>query len=297
MAEIQGSRRRRKSNRGTSAGKSTIRTVAKTLRKNLAKLYGNVDPSHVNVVGCSRTDKGVHAKSQIALINCTCSDGILPLPFEGDLGKMQFALNRMLPPDVRVAAVCSPPQSDFHPTLDTVSKTYRYTFSLGSIHDPLRWRYIWHLPKEEFDYRKARRATSLFLGEHNFMSFKGAFRGNDRKSNKLVDPMCTIKDAVIMQHMPHSDWEPITYTITIKGNRFLYKMVRFIVGTIVACGLNKIDLEDVQIALQNPEYAETLKSHVLCAPAHGLVLNDVDYGPSKKFQWIPALDQMNLNRD
>ena len=150
-----------------------VRSVEGTLKAILAKIYGNVDKDRIVLEGSSRTDKGVHANGMIALaycLNCdyendynvkdatyhekkkphpsslsdnTCFE---PLPFNSDLSKLMFVLNRMLPPDLRVMAVSPMPTGlntdslPFHPSCHSIGKTYLYTFTLNKIHDPLRWR-------------------------------------------------------------------------------------------------------------------------------------------------------------
>lgn len=100
-----------------------IRSVEQSLKYSLAKLYGNIDPHRIVVEGCSRTDKGVHSKGSYALVYCMNDDSThesspidgkrIPhpmhahdgafkeVPFKSDLKQLVFAMNKMLPPDVR----------------------------------------------------------------------------------------------------------------------------------------------------------------------------------------------------
>lgn len=341
------SRRSRRNRRGLSVptpygnkngGKQSkrnppIRSVQGVIQKNLAKLYGNVDATLVTVEGCSRTDKGVHARSLIATFNCldekvklvntteteNSMKAFRPIPCGGDAGKIMFCLNRMLPPDVRIMGISPLESFEFHPTLHSETKTYRYTFSVGKVYDPMRWRHVWHLegvsaatdenknqkPRHRvFDINAAKEVMSIFEGEHNFSAFKGAFRGSERKAGKTVNPICHIvraditeekEDVVDLVNYPLADYQVggedgglITYTVEITGDRFLYKMVRFMVGSMVAAGLGKITTKDVANALYEKEWDETAKKYIMCAPAHGLMLRDVNYGESKKFDWITS---------
>ena len=75
---------------------------------------------------------------------------------------------------------------------------------------------------------------------------------------------------------------PQTFTVIIVGNRFLYKMVRNIVGTIVAVGCGYLELDDVRIALDTGKW-ETERR--ICAPSRGLTLVDVQYPPDIIFDW------------
>jgi tRNA U38,U39,U40 pseudouridine synthase TruA len=156
-----------------------VRSVVGVLKKALAKIYGDVDSSRIQVEGSSRTDRGVHAHGMIAFVYCLTIDAVpeagsdsenhdwrhrrvpetphdsshfLPLPFQGNMDKMVFVLNRMLPRDVCIMDVSTLPHVNnpitthyiaphlFHPSIDAISKTYQYTVSIGNMHDPLRCR-------------------------------------------------------------------------------------------------------------------------------------------------------------
>jgi tRNA U38,U39,U40 pseudouridine synthase TruA len=82
------------------------------------------------------------------------------------------------------------------------------------------------------------------------------------------------------------------YNIIIKGDRFLYKMVRFIVGSLVAIGNGKLELDDIQRAIDTGSWdiiddPSDRRKQFECAPAHGLVLTHVDYGDEVFFDWQP----------
>ena len=150
---------------------------------------------------------------------------------------------------------------------------------------------------------KAQSVLSIFQGEHNFTAFKGAFRGSERKSGKVVNPTCYISRSIIQEeptdivdqvNYPFADFQVggmdaglITYTIQIEGNRFLYKMVRLIVGTVIAVGLGKVTKEDVISALNSGVWDESVRKYIVCAPAHGLMLKDVKYEHEwEDMEWI-----------
>ena len=79
----------------------------------------------------------------------------VPLPFNSDLETIVYQMNKILPPDVRIMDASPTPirrnnsgdnrndnDRPFHPSLDAISKTYRYMFGIGDIHDPIRTRYV-----------------------------------------------------------------------------------------------------------------------------------------------------------
>lgn len=103
---------------------------------------------------------------------------------------------------------------------------------------------------------------------------------------------------------------PQSFSVVITGDRFLYKMVRNIVGTIVAVGCGHLEVNDVQMALHTGKWGDNIgaveeeeskssddftSSHVksnstriirrICAPARGLSLHEVEYPPAIEFRW------------
>ena len=267
-----------------------------TIKKALQKLYGNIDIDLVDTCGCSRTDRGVHARHMIIAF----SSGNRPLPFNGDLRKLVYVLNRMLPFDVRIQNVCLLPAAEFHPTVDAISKTYIYNFSVGTHPDPLRWRHEWQIEgHRQFDLNRAKTVAGVLKGTHDFSAFRGAFRGNER--GKYKDPVCTIYDIDIKQatlselnltsppltdKLVGSNDASNSYVIKVRGNRFLYKMMRYLSGTIVSAGLGKLFENEVESALAKGKFESNVANNMSCAPANGLILSQVEYDQSIEFQWV-----------
>jgi tRNA U38,U39,U40 pseudouridine synthase TruA len=261
-------------------------------------------------------------------INATDHSSFLPIPSDGRLGLILFKLNRIFPPDVRVSAISPMPatitttrpssvvskdsKQPFHPSLDSMGKQYRYTFSTGDMHDPLRWRHVWHLEDGSvFNLDRARQAIPILLGCNNLGAFESMARGKRRE-----DTICTIEDIIIVKEgigdcdgpsgafdQMHSlapeftigmrplqdvaSSKPLeTFSIEITGDRFLYKMARNLVGAIVAIGKGQVELTDVQKALQNGEWDSSIKKRPVCAPAHGLILQHVVYPNNMSFDWV-----------
>ena len=313
-------RRRRRNKYLHSAGTNSskrgfVRSVQGVIAACLAKLYGNVPPNQIVVEGCSRTDKGVHATGNLALIYCrksgnnnstdinkrhpnnaTDSWDFEPLPMKGDLSKIAYTLNRMLPWDVRVSGIAPTPtisttqQSSssfpgFHPTLSATAKTYEYTISFGPIADPTLWRRVWHVSNSvELDLAAVQGvASNILLGTHDFAAFQGAPRGpHDKRKRQTQTTTCSIHSITMepITSIPSSicdEWYAKTGTQTIRmvvtGDRFLYKMVRFLVGTLIAVGTHKLTQDDVQDMLETGKRTKAFE----CAPAHGLVLAKVHY--------------------
>ncbi|KAL7517822.1 hypothetical protein ACHAWX_002710 [Stephanocyclus meneghinianus] len=381
---------------GFEKGFNGIRTVENTLRISLAKLYGNISPNNIVFDSCSRTDAGVHATSMIAQFYCfsrhqedmdtsvtsnvtwaqlrPCSPtdrNFLPLPFDSNLSKLVFVLNRMLPPDVRIIAASSAPLvpgstpvkgvqepvisgeiihsnaikknfQPFHPTLHVKSKTYTYQFSVGPIQDPMRAQHIWHLDGSsnravgmngrKFSYERALEAANVFvemIQPRDYSVFRSAFRGNDR--GRVQSSICTLWRCDLFRETAGilPSWEKASnvthgsrlsdigevqtihshigskyynatnvgrFTVIITGDRFLYKMIRHVVGTIVAVACGHLEVSDIRKALGKCEddtschldkqaHTNDYGMRRICAPARGLTLSSVEYQENILFDW------------
>jgi tRNA pseudouridine38-40 synthase len=328
LGQQQNKNRRRSRHRKSrlQAPTGIVRSVQGVLQECLAKLYGNVDKSMIVVEGCSRTDKGVHATGNIAMIYGVVvnkRDSIiptketgechyLPLPMNGDLSRIAFSMNRMLPPDLRIVGIAPAPNNlpddvIFHPSISSVSKTYVYSVAVGGdgmITDPISNRWVWQYAstaeggnKSSFDLPMVQQACQILQGTHNFAAFQGAPRGKtDKAKQQTSSTICTlysIEVAVLTKQQNGNPRIPAapTYSVTITGDRFLYKMVRFLVGALVDIGVGKRSVEDLQQALDDPlgaaHSSSTKKLFTTCAPAHGLVLQHVKYGTQIVFDWQP----------
>lgn len=370
---------------GYVKGSGSARTVEQALKMTLAKIYGNVSPNIIMIDSCSRTDAGVHATCSVVHFYCLSNtqkdfrdimatnktwsqlrpssptdSNFAPLPFDSDLSKLVFVLNRMLPPDVRVISSSPAPHVpentpvrgagldgdvkssgvsnlSFHPTLHCKGKTYTYQFSVGPVQDPLRSQYVWHLDGsshravgmngKKFCLKRALEAASVFVETvqpRNYSAFKSAFRGSER--GRVQSPICTIwrceliresneilpsweqcQDGNANAYLKHgsrlSDSDGVssnsflyssessynaanigTYTVIIKGDRFLYKMVRNIVGAIVAAACGYLEVSDIRKSLNSMENG-TDSMRRICAPARGLALCDVKFPQGIVFDW------------
>jgi len=190
-----------------------------------------VTGSEVLLSGASRTDKGVHAKGQS--IAFSIEKAISPL-------RLQKAINAHLPVEIRILEIRQVDE-DFHPTIDAKGKEYRYSLSVESFQTPMDRLYSWHIP-QKLDMDAMKKESLKFVGTHDFSAFS---------TKKALNPICTITSIDFCL-------EKKKLEIRIKGDRFLYKMVRMIVGSLVVAGKGKKNLK-------------------MTAPAHGLFLHHVIY--------------------
>jgi len=248
----------------------TKRSVARWIRTSLQKIH-----SHEELVlrAASRTDKGVHASGQVVCYRPK------ELPYGGDLDRLKFALNRMLPGDVRVKAVAMSPYSDFHPSVDAIGKQYTYKIDTSQIQDPMQRLYSWHYPTRSFgcrniDINLMKEGAKLLLGQNNFKAFMGSFRGSERGKDGTIDTLCTL---AALDIFCSTELKSPMVNFVFQGDRFLYKMIRNMVGSLVLVGRKELSLTDIKGSLVNGFFESNNSNPKLCAPPHGLTLDYVKY--------------------
>lgn len=218
-------------------------SVQEEIQDALRKLHGN---QKIEVVGCGRTDTGVHANSYFLHTD---------LPQYWDPQQLIFKLNRMTPPDISFAKAWEL-KSDIHARFDASSRTYRYFIHRQK--NPFLRHQSWYV-QQDLDLDAMNQAAKYLLGVQDFSSFAKAH--TDVKTN-----ICEVFAA---------EWftsENGLY-FEISANRFLRNMVRAIVGTLVEVGLGKIKASELPgiIAAQNRSEA------YVSVPAQGLFLWEISY--------------------
>ncbi|MCC5832852.1 MAG: tRNA pseudouridine(38-40) synthase TruA [Chlamydiales bacterium] len=196
----------------------------------------------------SRTDRGVHAFGQVVNF------------FTKKAPPKIISINRLLPDTVRVLDMRIMP-SDFHPSLDARGKLYSYNICFGPLQLPFHRAFSWHVPAE-FELSFMRQAADLLTGEHDFSSFCNVHENlNYSHKYRRIDRI----DFTLI--------EPGRLRIDIKGNHFLYKMARNIVGTLAYVAMGKLAVEAIPeiLAAKERPFAG------ITAPAHGLTLQKVYY--------------------
>jgi tRNA pseudouridine38-40 synthase len=233
-----------------------IQKIGLGVQQVVEEALGKLFPSKPRLHGSSRTDTGVHALGMVAHIELD------PAEFKIPPRKLPLAINAHLPEDIRVTCArrCQP---EFHARFSASGKQYRYFVWNSGVHNPLLRHQAWLVPRT-LDLSAIRSAAELLLGQHDFASFAAT------REYKMKSTMRTLRRCQIMRRGP-------LLTFVIEGDGFLYRMCRGIVGTLVQVGLGKYAPPDVLRILQSKDRAVAGMS----APAHGLVLWKVFYGPPK----------------
>jgi len=219
-------------------------SVQEAIENALFKMNGNKE---IPVVGCGRTDTGVHARHYVLHTD-------LPDHLVSD--ELRFKLNRMLPAGIAITRIY-PTAPDFHARFDARSRTYRYFMHREK--DPFNHELSLYFPVDT-DIDKMNQAAAFLLGKQDFTSLSKLH--TDVKTN-----ICEVTAAKWVQTEAGKMYFEIT------ADRFLRNMVRATVGTLLEVGTGKIAPEDVRKILDEKD-RRAAKSSV---PGHALFLWQITY--------------------
>lgn len=190
------------------------RTVQGELERVLRKL--NNDKT-IFVTGSGRTDAGVHAIGQVIHFD---------YPETRELEKMRYALDSLTPKDIAIKSV-EIVAEDFHARYNVVEKTYRFHVDLGKPRSPFRRFYASHFPYP-IDADKIQRSLNDLVGTHDFTSFCASGTEVEDKVRTIYEAKLDVND------------EEDELVFTFRGDGFLYKMIRNLVGTLLEIGNDRM---------------------------------------------------------
>lgn len=220
-----------------------LSTVQGTLETMLTQLNKNIP---ISIVGCGRTDTGVHAHYYVAHFETSTNETV---------EDMKWKLNKMLPHSISIISI-SEVHEKFHARFHAKERTYRYFIHTQKNPFLHRTSYLFH---QKLDLEKMNQAAEYLLGQQDFTSFS-------KLHTQVKTNLCTITEAFWIER----DGQLIFH---ISANRFLRNMIRSIVGTLLLVGEEKISPEAVIeiIAQKNRDVAAA------SAPARGLSLWNIVY--------------------
>ncbi|MBE7020298.1 MAG: tRNA pseudouridine(38-40) synthase TruA [Ruminococcaceae bacterium] len=202
----------------------------------------------VDIIGCGRTDAGVHAQNYIFNFKTNSS-----IPCD----KFPIALNTVTPDDITILS-CEEVEENFHSRFCAKQKTYRYIIYNSRFKNPFLNRFSYHY-KHKLDIESMNVAKKYIEGTHDFQCFmaQGSVVRDTVRTVYSID--ITAKDDMIF--------------IDVCGNGFLYNMVRIIVGTLIGVGNGKIQSEDISKIIEGRKR----ENAGMTVPACGLYLKEVVY--------------------
>lgn len=219
-----------------------------TIQGTLEEAVRNLTKEENEVIGCSRTDSGVHARGFVASFK---TESTVP-PH-----KFREAINYRLPDDIVVLS-SEEVSEDFHPRYLAKGKTYEYTIYNNLVPTALNRTFSYHY-KYPLDIESMKEACNFFKGTHDFKAFRS-------EGSSVKTTVRTIYDLNIKT-------EGDFIKISVSGDGFLYNMVRIIVGTLINVGRGKIAPHDIEKIIAGKDRKEAGD----CVPAKGLKLVEVYY--------------------
>jgi tRNA pseudouridine38-40 synthase len=228
------------------ARQPNVRTVA----GELDGAVRSIDPRATVVRGASRTDAGVHARGQRVAFDTT-----MAIPSRGWV----MALNAALPEEIVVRRAASI-AGGFEPRFHAESKVYRYVLLEGAVADPFLAGRCWRIG-DRLNHELMRRAAAPLVGEHDFAAFRAS--GDERTD--------TVRRLFRIEVRSASGDDPRLTEIVVEGNRFMYRMVRIIVGSLVDVAVGRLDEGRLARALTERDRALLGRT----APPDGLCLDSV----------------------
>lgn len=219
-------------------------SVQETIELVLSKLNSNEE---IKIVGCGRTDTGVHASSYI---------------FHADMNEiisteeLIFKMNRMLPSSIALFSI-QEVHSDQHARFDAKWRTYRYHIHTSK--NPFKERFSTYFPIN-LDVESMNAAAQFLIGKQDFATFS-------KLNTDVKTTICEVSKAQWVKDSENSIYFEIT------ANRFLRNMVRATVGNLVLVGQGKMSIDDFKMLLDAKDRSKAKGA----AEAQGLFLREIEY--------------------
>lgn len=222
----------------------------RSIQETVENSFSTVLRQNIAIVGCGRTDTGVHA-----------SQYYFHFDFNNDLPPHFLStLNRMLPKDIAIKQIILQEDSSRHARFDAFKRSYAYhiTFQKNPFLALNTWKYNFALKPDPLLMQEAAQLITKYT---NFTPF--CKTGHNAKTMN-----CHISESTW-----HFDNVNQWAIYKISANRFLRGMVRLIVGAQIQVGIKKMSLEELKYALEN----QSQLKQGLSVPAEGLSLTEVKY--------------------
>ena len=218
-----------------------------TIQGEVERVLTNLAQRSVSITGAGRTDSGVHALGQI--ISFT-------IEWRHSAGALERAINANLPEDIAVKYLEETTMS-FHPRFDARRRSYLYRVYNEPVRSPLHRGRSWHVARR-LNLGEMNKAATNLTGQKDFATFGLPPQGES-----------TVREVF------SASWheEAPFLVFQIEANAFLYRMVRSIVGSLVAVGSGAWTADEFKTALQ----AQDRNRSAAAAPPQGLYLASIVY--------------------
>lgn len=221
---------------------------AVTIQEVVEKAVSSVLNENVKINGCSRTDTGVHAKNFCFSVK---TNSLIPAK------NFVRGVNGRLPDDISILS-CEEVSEDFHARFSCKAKEYIYLLHCSESKNPFMTDLALHY-RRPFNIELIKKAAGEFVGTHDFKAFCADSTGK----------LTTVRTIYYFNVESNGD----LVKMLVKGDGFLYNMIRIMVGTLIMVNENKIDVSDIKKIIESKDRLLAGKT----AQAHGLYLNKVFY--------------------
>lgn len=218
----------------------------RTVQGEIENIFFQIYQKKINIFGSGRTDAYVHAIEQVFSFN----EDKLNI----DPKKLLMILNSLSPEDIYFVDV-KEVNKKFHARFSAKNKTYLYKINCSQF-NVFEANLIYQYGKK-INLKKMKKASKLFLGEQNFLSFSTS----DKKNTIRI-----INKIKIYRKKQYIYFE-------IVGNGFLRNMVRMIIASFIDINEGKKDNNDIFRLLNNPKKGSSISK----LPGCGLYLKKVQY--------------------
>lgn len=223
-------------------------TTDMTIQGKMENVLSLMTGQAVEVIGCGRTDAGVHAQNMV----CNAR-----MDTQLEVGEIRDYLNQYLPDDICVKEV-KIASDRFHSRYNATGKTYCYTCYIGETKPVFNRKYVYAL-EEKPDVEAMKQAAQALIGSHDFASFCSNPRMK-KSTVRNIDKIEIVKKGDLL-------------TLTFHGNGFLQHMVRILTGTLLEVGYGKRTVDSIVPLID----AKDRKLAGFTAPAKGLCMIKADY--------------------
>ena len=225
-----------------------IQTNGVTVQQELCNAFKNISGKDENIIGCSRTDAGVHANMFCCNIRTECNVSTEKIP---------DALNFYLPPEISVYD-CKEADYDFHARYNCKGKEYVYLIYNGKYRNPFYENKALFYPYK-IDTEMLNTEAKSFVGVHDFSAFCSV-------GTEIHDKVREIYDCSVIRNGDLIE-------IRVSGNGFLYNMVRIMIGTLLGIQKGKIEKGSIPLIIES----RNRENAGVTAEPQGLYLNKVFY--------------------
>ena len=223
---------------------------AATVQGELKKAWETLTGEIPNIIGCSRTDAGVHANEYYFNVR---TDSTIPVK------SFPVALaSAKLPKEISVYD-CQEVDYDFNARFDCVKKEYEYVIENTQIPSPFLYKRAFN-HKYKIDVDLMNKAAQHFVGTHDYSAFCAA-NAQVKSKVRTIYSACVIRDGDLVK-------------FRVCGNGFLYNMVRIMAGTLIYVNNGRIKPDEIPDIIKS---CDRTKSGITAIP-DGLYLNKVYYG-------------------